>query len=87
MEILLALVSLILGPWTFVGIPVGIVLSIIYLIKKDKKLKKLILWSFGGVLISIAMLVLYFIVSVAAGTFGVALPQRTLPTVNNSSLD
>ena len=68
--------------WTFVGLPVGLVLFILKANKKNKlSQKKLLLITFGGFGLLVGSFVLFFLLSLILGLFGVSLTQLSLPKI------
>jgi hypothetical protein len=77
--VFLAMISLF---WTIVGVPVGIILFIVNHFKKTIKNKKKVFWMcFGGLIALIAVFILFFIVSLIQGFFGISPSHMQLPQI------
>lgn len=71
--------------WSMIGVPVGIVIALLKLLKleglKNLRWKKILLFCFGGVGLLIGAFIIFFIINVIAGMFGFQASTLSLPRV------
>ena len=75
---LLGILGLISGLWMMIGLPIGSILILAYILRKDKKDKTYLKWiklSFGGLLAFLIVMVLWGVLNALAVMYGWELPS------------
>lgn len=74
---ILGILGMISGLWVMVGTPIGVILGIVYLLRKDKKDKSYLKWikiSFGGLLAMLVVMIAWGVLNFLAVMNGWELP-------------
>jgi len=83
---ILGIAAILVGVWTFVGIPLGTILFVVYLLTKDQAQKtKLLKWikiSFMSILVMVGLFILWAGISFVSTLLGYNLGS-SLPTIGH----